>query len=94
MPIHIRELEDIERGIVVLRVEGEITPADALILSKIANEALERHSTALEIDLSDLHFLDSESAPTLLKLAQLPRIEFKGQHVFLQRIIEEAERDS
>ena len=92
MPTNITQIEDTERGKTVLRVEGSMTAEDAVLLEKIALGMREQTGKNLTIDLSDLHFLDSESAPVLKRLEREHRFEIEGLLIFLQKAVEETEK--
>jgi anti-anti-sigma regulatory factor len=92
MPTNIQQIEDIERGKMILRVEGEMTRIDAELLEKIALEMRRETGKNLTIDLADLHFLDSDGAPVLKRMADEHGFEIEGLLVFLQRAVEENEK--
>jgi len=91
MPTKIVQIEDTERGKTILRVEGEMFREDALLLEKIALEMRGQIGANLTIDLADLHFLDSESAPILKRLEREHGFEVEGLMIFLQKAVEENE---
>ncbi len=91
MPTSIKQIEDTERGKTILRVEGSMTGEDAVLLEKIALGMREEIGKNLTIDLADLNFLDSESAPILKRLECEHKFEIEGLLIFLQKAIEEAE---
>ncbi|CAN5734109.1 hypothetical protein BH24ACI1_BH24ACI1_13540 [soil metagenome] len=92
MPTNIQQIEDIERGKMILRVEGEMTRIDAELLEKIALEMRRETGKNLTIDLADLHFLDSDGAPVLKRMADEHGFEIEGLLMFLQRAVEENEK--
>ena len=92
MPTNIQQIEDIERGKMILRVEGEMTRIDAELLEKIALEMRRETGKNLTIDLADLHFLDSDGAPVLKRMADEHGFEIEGLLIFLQRAVEENEK--
>ncbi|HEV8159384.1 MAG TPA: STAS domain-containing protein [Pyrinomonadaceae bacterium] len=92
MPTNIQQIEDIERGKMILRVEGEMTRTDAELLEKIALEMRRETGKNLTIDLADLHFLDSDGAPVLKRMADEHGFEIEGLLMFLQRAVEENEK--
>ena len=92
MPTNIQQIEDIERGKMILRVEGEMTRTDAELLEKIALEMRGETGKNLTIDLADLHFLDSDGAPVLKRMADEHGFEIEGLLMFLQRAVEENEK--
>jgi len=91
MPTNIKQIEDTERGKTILRVEGSMTEEDAILLEKIALGMRAETGGNLTIDLADLHFLDSESAPILKRLEREHGFEVEGLMIFLQRAVEEIE---
>ncbi len=91
MPTKIQEVEDIERNKTILRVEGEMFREDAILLEKIALGMREQTGKSITIDLTDLHFLDSDGAPILRRMIDEHRFEIEGMLVFLQRAVEQTE---
>ena len=92
MPTNIQQIEDTERDKTILRVEGSMTKEDAVLLEKIALGMRRETGRNLTIDLSDLHFLDSESAPVLKNLEKEHGFEIEGLMIFLQKAVEENEK--
>lgn len=93
MPTNITELEDEERGKIVLRIEGSLMHSDALLLEKIALDLREQRGRNITLDLADLDFLDSESAPILKRIERDHGFEIEGIEFFLQTIVNEAEKN-
>ena len=91
MPTSIRQVEDIERHKTLLRVEGSMTYEDAVLLEKIALDLRSELGRNLTLDLADLNFLDSESAPILKRIQHEHGFEIEGMEFFLQNIVTEAE---
>lgn len=91
MPTSITQLEDTERGKTILRVEGEMFLDDALLLEKIALQMRDDGVENLTLDLADLDFLDSESAPVLKRLEREHGLKIEGIEFFLQTVVNEAE---
>ncbi len=91
MPTSITQIEDTERGKTILRVEGSMTRDDALLLEKIALDLRSGAGKNLTLDLADLHFLDSESAPIIKRLEREHGFEIEGMEIFLQTVVWEAE---
>lgn len=91
MPTTLTQIEDIERGKTVLRVEGEMMEQDALLLEKIALDLREQSGNNLTLDLADLDFLDSDSAPILKRMQREHGFEIEGVEFFLQSVINETE---
>ena len=86
------QVEDPERGKTILRVEGNMQPDDAILLEKIALDMREQLGKNLTLDLADLDFLDSESAPILKRLEREHGFELEGLEIFLQKAVAESER--
>ena len=91
MPTNIIQIEDAERGKTILRVEGEMMLQDAILLEKIALGMREQIGKNITIDLADLDFLDSESAPVIKRLDIDHKFEIEGLMIFLQKAVEENE---
>lgn len=92
MPTQITQIEDTDRRLTILRVEGQIVREDAVLLARIArglNDASENH---VAIDLADADFIDSEAASVLKDLQTSYCIELMGIEVLLQNAINEVER--
>jgi len=94
MPTQITELEDKERGKTVLRIEGTLMRDDAVLLEKIALDLRELRGGIVALDLADLDFLDSESAPILKRLEREHGFEIEGIEFFLQTIVNEVEKNN
>ncbi len=92
MATQITQMEDVERGKTVLRVEGEMKYEDAVLLEKIAVEMRGEIGKNLTIDLADLDFLDSDSAPIIKRMEHEHGFEIEGIEFFLQAVINETER--
>jgi anti-anti-sigma regulatory factor len=92
MPTSITQIEDTERGKMMLRVSGEMFKPDAVLLEKIALEMREELGKNLTLDLADLDLIDSESAPILLRLEKEHGFELEGMQIFLQKVVNETER--
>ncbi|MEZ5428019.1 MAG: hypothetical protein R2747_17235 [Pyrinomonadaceae bacterium] len=89
MPTKITEIEDKERSKTILRVEGSLAEEDALLLERIALDLREHNGHDLTLDLADLHFIDSDSAPIIKRLQYEHGFEIEGLQIFLQKIVEE-----
>lgn len=92
MATKLTQIEDTERGKLVLRVEGELMLDDAILLEKIALDLREANEKNLTLDLADLDFMDSESAPIVKRLENEHGFEIEGLQFFLQKIVEEADK--
>ncbi len=91
MPTTINQLEDAESGTIILRVAGSMEFEDAVLLEKIAVQMRAESGKNMTIDLADLNFLDSESAPILKRIAQTDGFSIEGMQIFLQNVVNEAE---
>ena len=94
MPTNIIQTVSETDGRVTLRVEGDMLLDDALLLEKIVLEMRSEEQLEVTIDLADLDFLDSESAPVLKRLAKDHGFKIEGIEIFLQSAIDSAERSS
>jgi len=92
MPTNIIQTVDDADGSVTLRVEGDMLLEDAEVLEKIALGMRGDNFREVVIDLADLDFLDSESAPILKRLAKEHGFRIEGIEIFLQSAIDTAER--
>ena len=93
MPTNLTEIEDVERGKIVLRVEGTLMHDDAILLEKIALDLRITRGKNITLDLADLDFLDSDSAPILKRIEREHGFEIEGMEFFLQAMINEAEKN-
>jgi anti-anti-sigma regulatory factor len=94
MPTNLTQIEDVERGKTILRVEGEMMEEDALLLERIALDLREENGKNLTLDLADLDFLDSDSAPILKRMQKEHGFEIEGIEFFVQTVINENENRS
>ena len=92
MPTNIIQTVNDEDGSVTLRVDGDMMLEDAEVLEKIALGMRGDNFREVVIDLADLDFLDSESAPILKRLAKEHGFRIEGIEIFLQSAIDTAER--
>ncbi|CAN5345911.1 hypothetical protein BH10ACI1_BH10ACI1_17900 [soil metagenome] len=94
MPTTITEVIDEERGKRILRVEGDLTEQDAILLEKIALDLRGENEQNLTIDLADLDFLDSDSAAILQRMQRAHGFEIEGMEIFLQSAVNQVEKRS
>lgn len=92
MPTQITQIDDESRGITIFRVDGDMLREDAELLCRIARDAQSFNGNSITIDLADLDFLDSESAPVLMRLEREEGFDIIGTEIFLQTVVNEAER--
>ncbi len=91
MATTINQNEDIENGTIILRVAGSMEFEDAVLLEKIALQIRSELGKNITIDLADLNFLDSESAPVLKCIERRDGFTIEGMEIFLQSVVNEAE---
>jgi anti-anti-sigma regulatory factor len=92
MPTQIRQVDDPDHAVTILRVEGQVLVEDALVLARIARDLRENTGRGVAIDLADVDFLDSETAPILKELQSTEGFELLGIELLLQNAINEVER--
>jgi len=92
MPTQIKQIDDPDRGITIFRVEGDMLFEDAILLGRIAKDHQEDTGNSITIDLADLDFLDSDSAPILKRLESEHGFEIIGTEIFLQSLVNAAEK--
>jgi anti-anti-sigma factor len=79
-------------GRALLRVEGSLGLADAELLEKVCTDLRAQSGRNVAIDISDISFLDSDSASVLARLRREQDVALEGVHFFIQQVIEIAER--
>ena len=92
MPTQIKQIWDDSRTSIILRVAGEMLLEDAELLKRIAMDAHTETGDPVILDLADLDFLDSEAAHVLRHLTDLEGFTIEGMEIFLQTVVNEAER--
>jgi hypothetical protein len=92
MPTSMTQVEDPERRKTMLRIEGTMMRDDAILLEKIALNLREELGKNITLDLADLDFLDSESAPIIKRLEREHGFELEGLEIFLQKAVAESEK--
>jgi anti-anti-sigma regulatory factor len=92
MPTNITQIDDPVDGSTRLKVEGEMLLDDALLLERIALGLESELGARVLIDLADLSFFDSEAASILKRLDDRYGIEILGMEIFLQTMVNDAER--
>lgn len=94
MATNITQIIDETDGHVTLRVEGDMMIDDAVLLEKLALEMRSHYDRDVTVDLADLDFMDSESAPVLKRLEREHGFTIEGIEIFLQSAIDSAERSA
>ena len=92
MPTQITQIDDVDRGVTIYRVEGEMFAEDVELISRIAAAQHSETGNSLVIDIADLDFIDSNSAPLLRRLELESGFEITGSEIFLQNIVNAAEK--
>ena len=92
MPTQITQIDDPDRGMTVLRVEGQIVRDDAVLLARLARGLNDASHDHVAIDVADADFIDSEAASILKDLQTSYCIELTGIETLLQNAINEVER--
>ncbi len=65
---------------------------DAVLLEKLAADLQDESGKKVTIDLADLSFMDSESAPVIRRLSEREGVRIQGMEIFLQSAVNRAER--
>jgi len=91
MPTNITQIDSDDGMKTILRVKGSLTLEDAELIEKICAGLREKSTAKLALDLTDLSFLDSESASVLHRLKE-GGVDLEGLHYFIQKEIELVER--
>jgi ABC-type transporter Mla MlaB component len=93
MPTRITQVSTPDNERTILHVEGALLVEDAELIEKVCRELKQESGRNVTLDLADLSFLDSDSAQILCRLRTEQDVTFEGLHLFIQRVIEMAERD-
>lgn len=94
MATHITQIDDKERETTILRVEGEMMLADAMLLERIASDLNAATGSDITLDLAELDFLDSEAAQILKRLKDQYGYRITGLEIFLQSAVNDAEKNT
>lgn len=93
MTTRITQLEGrVSGGRALLRVEGTLGLADAQLLEQVCTDLKAQTGASVTVDLTEISFLDSESASVLARLRREQEVTLEGIHLFVQQVIEIAER--
>jgi ABC-type transporter Mla MlaB component len=80
-----------EDGEITLKVEGTLHKRDADLLERICRDLSSQTGKRITLELSDLGFLDSESAAVLCLLKRELGVCLEGLHLFIEKVVELAE---
>ena len=92
MPTHINQFRDEERGLTILRIDGDMLHDDAVLVERIARSLSSDLGEPVVIDLADLDYIDSDAASILRRLST-DGFHLEGVEIFLQSIVNHVERD-
>ena len=92
MPTHITQINGENNLRTRLLVKGEMFGDDALNIERIARLVATETDQEVILDLADLDFLDSDSAPILKRLEREGLFRIEGAEIFLQNVVNDVER--
>lgn len=87
MTIRITQIDNETTGGTTLQLEGRLLAADAGIVEQVFEELADRQTESIDIDLSKISFINSESA-AVLKLLESRGAVLKGMDFFIRQVIE------
>ncbi|MER3429827.1 MAG: hypothetical protein C4325_14595 [Blastocatellia bacterium] len=90
MPTEITE-KSLE-GLTMLSVRGEMSADDALILRRLVRNLIAGGRNRIIVDLAGISFIDSDSAPILREIANLPEASIEGTDSLIQAAIDLVEK--
>ena len=76
---------------IALMVEGSLYRRDAELLERICRDLASQTKKGIMLDLSNLSFLDSDSAAILCLLKRELGVSLEGLHLFIEKVVELAE---
>ncbi|HEX8189133.1 MAG TPA: hypothetical protein VF586_12330 [Pyrinomonadaceae bacterium] len=95
MTTRITQLEGrVAGGRALLRVEGTLGRADAELLEQVCTDLKAQTGASITVDMTEVSFLDGESASVLARLRREHEVNLQGVRLFVQQVIEIAERAS
>jgi anti-anti-sigma regulatory factor len=83
---------NVEGDEIELRVEGSLYRRDAELLERICRDLASQTKKGITLDLSNLSFLDSDSAAVLCLLKRELGVSLEGLHLFIEKVVELAEQ--
>ena len=72
----------------LLKVEGTLNLNDAELLEKICLQISTQNGRPVALELSELCFLDSESAAVLCRMKRELGVELQGLNLFIKKVVE------
>src|SRR5215471_10619471 len=79
------------REMILLKVEGTLHQKDAELLEKICRQISTQKLRPVALELSELCFLDSDSAKVLCRMKREQGVQLQGLNLFIKKVIELAE---
>ncbi len=73
------------------KVEGTLYVKDAELLEKICRDVSRKSGRPVVVELSDLCFLDSDSAAVLCRMKREQGVSLEGLNLFIQKVVELAD---
>lgn len=90
MPTEITKKE--ASGITILSIRGEMSIDDAIILRRLVNDLIADEGKPIIVDIAEVAFIDSESAPILREIGDLPDVSIEGTDSLIQTAIDLVEK--
>ncbi len=87
MTIRITKIDNETNDLTILRVEGKLHLADAEIVEQVFEDLRRQNGRKMEIDLTAISFLSSESA-AVLKRIEMRGASLTGLDFFIRQVIE------
>lgn len=87
MTIRITQIDNEKRDLTMLRVEGKMHLADAEIVEQVFEDFRKQSGRKMEIDLTSISFIDSDSA-AVLKRIEKRGASLTGLDFFIRQVIE------
>ena len=80
-----------ESVLTVYKVEGALHLKDAELLEKICLDVGNQTKRPVTLELSELCYLDSDSAGVLCRMKREQGVRLEGSHLFIAKVVELAE---
>ena len=75
----------------LFKVEGTLYVKDAELLEKICRDVFRKSGRPVVVELSDLCFLDSDSAAVLCRMKREQGVSLEGLNLFIKKVVELAD---
>src|SRR5262245_51711473 len=76
------------RRVTLLKVEGTLHLGDAELLEKICRQVATENGRPVALELSELGFLDSDSAAVLCRMRREQGVRLRGVNLFIRKVDE------